>query len=621
MYQSVSVIKLINIDIRLIVIRIYLTLSQQHEFFKGLDWAALYACKLTPPIDIGLHKKTVPTTTAPNSTALTTNNITNNLNTTNATTQSVHSDADDTLRPDRTTSTTPNPPEINSTVVYDFDDWTQHFHEGFTNQNISLSIIEDTYSNNTYNNNTTQNDNNDNNTCISSRNNSQNYDTSRKGQNYDPLDNNDEELYKDFEYINKPILVSKEKLQQLELEFQKKSIKIQKKKKLKSKKLSITNNNIILNKQSLENKSEEIQLKLIYTENMKIINEYKQKCQNYDQQVNNIQNEINANRKLVKGIHKKLKDIQLLQDKLNSDTNTNNSSTTANSNTNNNHSITTTSTASTTNASKNATNKSSKATTPRTTPTTTPTAPPPPPILTPEQIEKLNQKAPLTKRLIELELVYTQLLTTQSALIPPSPLSPELQRLLDEEKAKDSGAPLHTIIPTTKITPVENKSGTCSNVSNTVNAISANNYNNTCPIQSKSEVVAAVASSSCTNYNSCSSSALNAVKEHAHTSAPPPTSAAKDSVWGKSLPSSLNNTTLSTPHTAAPTTSLAPSLTPLTSYVSVKKAPLPLNSEPIVANRGDQNKAAKPENGCSGGDDDWQPIISARSNKKKINKI
>ena len=506
------------------------------------------------------------------------------------------------LLPDRTTSTTPNPPEINSTpnnnVIYDFDDWTQHFHEGFTNQNISLSIIDDTYSNNTYNN--TQNNNNDNNTCISSRKNSHNYDTSQKGRNYDPFsnntDDNDDELYKDFEYINKPILVSKEKLLQLEIEFQKKSQKIQKKNKLKNKKLIINNNNIILNKQVLENKAEEIHLKRIYTENIKTINEYIQKSQNYDQQVINIQNEINANRKLVKGIHKKLKDIQLLQDKLNNIT-------AINTNIKNNTSSATTATA--TNASnKNTSSNSSKNTTNTTPPpptTTTPTSTIPTSplltttILTPEQIDKLNQKDPLTNRLIELEALYTQLLSTQSSLIPPSPLSPDLQRLLDEEKAKDSGTPLpHTT--------VENKHDT------------KNSVNNTDFIQTKSAVASLPYS---TDNNGRIGNGYIPSQPPSSSSATAVTNTTSNkgvgSVWDKPLPPPL------TPAVTQPTPPA-----PITSSTSTKKTPPPIDSEPIIAIRGGpENNTAKPENGTGGGgaDDDWQPIISARSNKKKHNKI
>jgi p70 ribosomal S6 kinase len=86
---------------------------KRHAFFDDLDWAALLALELEPPIDLS-KAYDGPTTSTP---------------TTNAAAAA-------------STST----PSTNHAAGLDMADLTKHFHEGFTGQRISLSVVEDTMS-------------------------------------------------------------------------------------------------------------------------------------------------------------------------------------------------------------------------------------------------------------------------------------------------------------------------------------------------------------------------------------------------------------------------------------------------------------------------------------------
>ena len=90
----------------------------------------------------------------------------------------------------------------------DTDSWTQHFHEGFTQQAISLSILEEAAS-------------------VSS---------SAAPSNLNSDDEGDTELYPGFEFVAQPILYSEDKLRELDQEAQSKLRALQKRRMLKNKK-------------------------------------------------------------------------------------------------------------------------------------------------------------------------------------------------------------------------------------------------------------------------------------------------------------------------------------------------------------------------------------------------
>lgn len=90
----------------------------------------------------------------------------------------------------------------------DTDAWTQHFHEGFTQQAISLSILEDAAS-------------------VSS---------STAPSNLNSDDEGDAELYPGFEFVSQPLLYSEEKLRKLDQEAQNRVRALQKRRMLKNKK-------------------------------------------------------------------------------------------------------------------------------------------------------------------------------------------------------------------------------------------------------------------------------------------------------------------------------------------------------------------------------------------------
>ena len=88
---------------------------KRHPFFDDLDWAALLALELEPPIDLSKaydNPNSIATTAAAAAAA--------------------------------SASASAKPPGGSDGL--DMDDLTKHFHEGFTGQRISLSVVEDTLS-------------------------------------------------------------------------------------------------------------------------------------------------------------------------------------------------------------------------------------------------------------------------------------------------------------------------------------------------------------------------------------------------------------------------------------------------------------------------------------------
>ena len=128
------------------------TALKQHEFFSDLDWNDVVECRLTPPIDVSpvrkvtaalLNNHSVPTAAGAGSDAVEAAAL--NISENSSVVAVV--DGNSSVGGDKfDIKSLPESQVISVDMFSEFDDWTCHFHEGFTHQDVSYSILEDAYS-------------------------------------------------------------------------------------------------------------------------------------------------------------------------------------------------------------------------------------------------------------------------------------------------------------------------------------------------------------------------------------------------------------------------------------------------------------------------------------------
>ena len=111
-----------------------ITALKQHDFFSSIDWNQLLKCEIKPPIDLELVDINHMIYSSDNTTNTTSTNTNNNK-----TTENLKTEKSPLMNTNATNSTALDLKSIEKSL-------TKHFDEGFTNQSISLSILEDTVS-------------------------------------------------------------------------------------------------------------------------------------------------------------------------------------------------------------------------------------------------------------------------------------------------------------------------------------------------------------------------------------------------------------------------------------------------------------------------------------------
>lgn len=104
------------------------TVLKQHAFFEGLDWALLLLCKITPPIDIGTSLTQQQPQTPANIVRV-------------GTSPPLSEPGTDPYSSSQTNPDIQSPQAIGDNKdSFDFDNWTQNFHEGFTQQVFIMTL-------------------------------------------------------------------------------------------------------------------------------------------------------------------------------------------------------------------------------------------------------------------------------------------------------------------------------------------------------------------------------------------------------------------------------------------------------------------------------------------------